>query len=323
MSTSSSVKDRTRIRPVVGVLIFLLTGLPAGAVSYVSVEPIPSGDVVGGNVLANLLGLDGDVQQRWAELLANCGLVEGVLDTLAADGTVTTLNGANTIVSEAAGGFEGSTAPTYVLTIVDSNLNAVSTADLETVANALSYVFSQGSAAYFSGDDPAFYDFSLDYVTVTFESGPPSLVEAQSFFEHVGTVDEALYTGSLAGYTQVGAMLVFLQPATDTSRFVAGMSAAATTYPGVIYGPFDTNGHATTATAGVVFPSNDWVVNPAGNGYLDHVAQAPDADLGKVPNLSDWRRLHRRAVRVLNRQIVNGIFEVRGVRALERVFNCP
>jgi hypothetical protein len=317
------MKARSCVRLSLCVLLpMVLAGLPAGAVTYLSVEPIPNQAVVGGQVLDNLLDLEPEVRMRWAELLAGCGLVQGVLDALASDGTLTTVNGTNTIFGVAAGGFEGQTNPTYVFTFVDSNVNAVSAADIETVANALGYVFSQGGTVHFSPDEPALYDFPLDYVTATFSSGPPGLAEAQAFFEHVGTVDPELFTGLFAGYTQIGAALLFLQPAAGTQQFVDGMFEATAMSPGVEYAPLDMNGDPTTALAGIAFRGNDWSADPEGRGYLNNVAQDPDADLGKLANLDDWRRFHRRAVKVLNRQAVNGRFVDHGVRTLERIFQC-
>ena len=144
MKVRSCHRPRVHLSTCVMVSLMVLAGLPAGAVTYLSVEPIPNQDVVGEQALDNLLGLEPEVRERWAELLAGCGMVQGVLDALASDGTITTVNGTNTIFGVAAGGFEGQTNPTYVFTFVDGNVNAVSTADVETVANALGYVLSQG-----------------------------------------------------------------------------------------------------------------------------------------------------------------------------------
>ena len=318
-------RSRRRFRQLsqgVVVSLMILVAVPSGAVTYLSVEPIPNQDVVGQEVLDNLLDLDPEFRARWSELLLECGLVQGVLDALATDGTITTVNGVNALFSVAAGGFEGQTNPTYLLTLVDGAVNAVSTADVETVANALGYVLSQDGTIHFNPDDVGSYDFPLDYVTATFSWGPPSIGDAQELFVHVGSVDSELFSGAFAGYTQVGASLLFLKPATATQQFVDSMLEATSTYPGVEYAPFDMSGDPATALAGFAFRGNDWLADPEGRGYLDNVAQDPDADLGELPNLEDWRRFHLRAVKVLNRQAANGQFAKHGVRKLNQIFVC-
>ena len=300
---------------------FLAT--PATATTYMSVEPVPNVDVVGQELLDNLVGLDFRVRARWADLLLDCNLVAGVINALASDGTVTTLNDANIFFSVAAGGFEGTTNPTYLFTIVDSGVNAASVADVETLVNALGYVLSQGGTIHFSPDDSGAYDFPLDYVTTTFTDRAPSGARAQAFFEHVGTVDPALFSGAFAGYTQLGAALLFLQPATDLQQFIDGMFEAAETFPNVEYGPLDDNSDPTSAQAGVAFRGNDWLADPDGSGYLDNVAQDPDADLRRRRNLNQWRAFHLRSVEELDRLARRDGLDRRGaLEILERTFSC-
>ena len=269
----------------------LLAAVPAVATTYASIEPIPNQDVVGSEVLGNLVAQSFEVRAKWAQLLLDCGLVQGVIDALASDGTISSVNATNTFFGVAAGGFEGTTNPTYVFTVVDGGVNAASAADVETLVNAVGYVLSQGGTVHFSGDDGGAWDFPLDYVTVTFSAGPPGGALAQSFFEFVGTVDPALFTGLFAGYTQIGSALLFLQPAVGVQQFIDGMFDAASGFPGVTYAPLDM-GLPTTALAGVAFRGNDWLANPGGDDYLVNVAQAPDADLGELPNLDELRQLH-------------------------------
>jgi hypothetical protein len=308
------------------VLTFLcavaLTALPGHAVTYISVEPIPNQDVVGQEALDHILDLTFDVREQWARLLLDCDLVRGVIDALSSDGTITTINSANTFFTVAAGGFEGQTNPTYVFTLVDNGVNAASAADIETLVNALGYVLSQGGTVHLNPDDAGAYDFPLDYITISFTMGPPDGNLAQNFFEHVGTIDPDLFTGLFAGYTQIGVALLFLQPAVGVQQFIDGMFDASLTFPDVAYSPFDAGGDPTTASAGVAFRGNDWIADPDGSGYLDNVDQDPSADLGDQDNLNDLRDFHLDAFEVLNRLVAHGRFAERGVRALDHIFAC-
>ena len=303
------------------ILLFGLAVSPASATTYISVEPIPNQDVVGEEVLGNLVALSFETRAQWAQLLLDCGLVQGVLEALAADGTVASVNMSNTFFGVAAGGFEGQTNPTYVFTVVDNGVNAVDPADVETVVNALGYVLSQGGTVHFTPDNGGAYDFPLDYVTVTFTAGPPNGALAQAFFEHIGTVDPALFSGLFAGYTQIGAALLFLQPAAGVQQFIDGMFAAAQTFPGVVYAPLDLMGLATTAAAGVAFRGNDWLANPDGAEYLAGVGQDPGADLGEVRNLEALREYHLGAVEVFDDLVVSGdVDELSDFRSCAELF---
>ena len=69
-----------------------------------------------------------------------------MIDALAADGAISTVNTGNTgntSVQVAAGGFEGTTHPSYVFTIRDSRLDPVIAADVNVFDNALGYVLNQ------------------------------------------------------------------------------------------------------------------------------------------------------------------------------------
>ena len=288
------------------LFLTLLAAVPAAATTYASIEPIPNQDVVGSVVLDNLLSRPFEARAEWAQLLLDCGLVQGVLDALASDGTISTVNATNTFFGVAAGGFEGVTNPTYVFTVIDSGVNAASDSDIETVVNAVGFVLSQGGTVHFSPDEGGAWDFPLDFATVTFQAGPPSGPLAQDFFEFLGMIDPALFTGLFAGYTQLGAALLFLQPAVGVQQFVDGLSDAAATFPGVVYSPFDSGGDPTTAPAGVAFRGNDWIASPDGGDYLANIDQDPDADLGDLANLSELRSLHLGAVEVFNDLIEDG-----------------
>ncbi|MEM8931326.1 MAG: hypothetical protein AAGE94_09135 [Acidobacteriota bacterium] len=304
-------------------VVALLLAQPIGAVTYLSAEPVPSVDVIGEPTLDILLALDIDIRQAWADALLRCGLVEGVIEALTADRTITTINTANTVFEVATGGFEGTTNPAYVFTLVDRGVNAVSRADVDTLSNALGYVLSQDGTVHLDPEDATAYDFALDYVVVSFVTGVPSGALAEAFFEHAGAVDAALFSGASAGFSQIGTALLFLQPSIDLDRFVGGMFAAATSFPDVVYAPLDRFGNPTSAVAGVAFPANDWLADPGGSDYLARVGQAPNADLGGLPNLNRLRRFHLRAAQVLARQAAGGLFREHGARVLDRAFACP
>jgi hypothetical protein len=146
-------------------------------------------------------------------------VVDSVIDALTANATISSVTSTNTRVVVAAGGFEGGTNPSFVLTVKDSGAGSVTEADVDVLGNALGYVLNQGSTVHFSPDNFKAYVFPLDYILVTF-SGLLSGDEAQAFFEHLGTIDEALFSGLFAGFTQVdlpGSLtnnsMLFLQPA--------------------------------------------------------------------------------------------------------------
>jgi hypothetical protein len=174
----------------------------------------------------------------------------------------------------AAGGFEGITNPSFVFTVEDSGRHAASAADINALDNALGYVLNQGGTAHFSLDDPEAYDFPLEYAVVSFR-GALSGRQAKAFFDHVGTIDEALWSGPFAGFTQVALQgartnnsMVFLQPAVEVDQFVRGLSLAARTWPRATYVTRTDDGRPTTATAGIAFPGNDWLAFPNGDQYL-------------------------------------------------------
>jgi hypothetical protein len=218
---------------------------------------------------------------------------------LRANAAISSVTSTNTRVVVAAGGFEGGTNPSFVLTVKDSGAGSVTEADVNVLGNALGYVQSQGSTAHFSPDNFKAYAFPLDYILVTF-SGLLSGIEAQAFFEHLGTIDEALFSGLFAGFTQIdlpGSLtnnsMLFLQPAVSKRRFISGLSAAVEdVVPRASYLPLKNNGAPTTARAGVAFPENDWLASPQGDQYLANVGES--AQLRS--ELAALRLRHRDAV---------------------------
>jgi hypothetical protein len=269
---------RRAILARLAILVLLTASLRSHAdvtVTYISVEPIPSQDVIGAPALATIESVGYRQLARWSErLLEDCDIVQRVIDALDAAGAIDTINRRNTDVGVAAGGFEGITNPSFVFTVEDSGRRAASAADINVLDNALGYVLNQGGTAHFSLDDPEAYDFPLEYAVVSFR-GELSGRQAQAFFDHLGTIDEALWSGPFAGFTQVALQdartnnsMVFLQPAVEVDQFVSGLSLAARTWPRATYVTRTDEGRPTTAPAGIAFPGNDWLAFPNGDQYL-------------------------------------------------------
>jgi hypothetical protein len=292
------------------------------ATTFMSVEPVPNRDVVGEANLALIRGIGYSRLERWSELLlSQCLAVESVVETLKAHGAITSVTlGANTQVDVAAGGFEGATNPSYVFRIQDSGPGAASGSDVNLLDNALGYVLSQGGTVHFSPDNHKAYAFALDYAVVTFQ-GTLTGEEAGEFFEQLGEFDPALFSGPLAGFTQIdltGAMtnnsMLFLQPAVSKRRFIDGLADAADADSRAEYLPQKNNGTPTTARAGIAFPGNDWVAFPNGDEYLANIGGTPDL----VAELRGLQSRHLGAVRDLLAAIAGD-----RVDAFLDEFSCP
>jgi len=270
------------------------------AETFISAEPIPTGDVIGEENLALIETLSYSQLERWANrVLHDCKAVDDVIRVLRSNQAVGVVNPHNTDVVVGAGGFQAITHPTFVLTIKDSGQGSVSAADVAVLDNALGYVLSQGGTVHFSPDHPDAYDFPLDYAVVTF-SHPLSGIGAKNFFDFLGTIDPALWSGDFAGFTQINFngspinnSMLFLQPATSTEQFVNGLSAAAAATQGARYFPLDSTGNPTTALAGVAFPGNDWIAFPNGDQYL---ANLGSSSRRLLKNLAAIRKHHLHAV---------------------------
>ena len=291
------------------VLSISLTAQTISATTYISVEPIPNRDVVGENALTTILTVGYPNLELWSNRLLNdCGLVQNVIDTLASNGAISTVNPGNTRFLVAAGGFEAVTNPSYVLTVQDSGPNAVSAADINVLDNALGYVLSQGGTAHFSPDDAKAYDFSIDYAVVTF-AGALSGAQAKGFFDFLGTIDPALWSGAFAGFTQMSFRgrlrtipCCFSNPPLLSTGLLLASRAASHT-PGATYVTLNNNNQPTTAKAGVAFPGNDWIAFPDGAQYLSKLGNlSPDA----LSTLAEIRGLHLQAVGDLVAAIENG-----------------
>lgn len=313
-------------RRTVGTLVAILffTAIQTlSATTYMSVEPIPNRDVIGADNLALLRSIGYSRLEHWSQrLLSECHVVDKVIDTLTGHGAITTVTTqSNTRFVVAAGGFEGETNPSYVFTVQDAGPGAVSADDVNVLDNALGYVLNQGGTVHFSPDNAKAYAFALDYAVVTFR-GTLTGDEAREFFERLGTIDTALFSGQFAGFTQIDfAMsptnnsMLFLQPAVSKNRFIAGLAAGVETDPRASYFPLKSNGAPTTARAGIAFPGNDWLAFPEGDQYLANVGGTPQL----VEALNVLRQQHLTAVRNLLAAIARNRVDA----YLDRGFTCP
>jgi hypothetical protein len=295
-------KSQSKIACLATIVLLAVTlgAHPVTATTFISVEPIPSRDVVGQNALAMILTVGYPNLELWSNRLLNdCGFVQNVIDVLSSNGAISTVNPGNTSFLVAAGGFEAVTNPSYVFTVQDSGSNAVSAADIDVLDNALGYVLNQGGTAHFSPDNAKAYDFSLDYAVVTF-ARTLSGVQAKGFFDYLGTIDSVLWSGRFAGFTQIDFQnsptnnsMLFLKPAATKQRFITGLYTAASTTPGATYVTVNNNQQPTTDKAGVAFPGNDWIAFPNGDQYLSKLGN-PSSKL--LNELGALRQRHLQAV---------------------------
>ena len=306
-----------RYRLVALLLVATLVATPASATTYLSAEPIPTAAVIGEANLAKLESVGFTNLQRWSRrLLDECGIVDRTIDLLSAHNAISTVGATNTRFLVAAGGFEAVTHPSFVFTIQDEGPGAVSAGDINVIGNVLGYVLSQGSTAYFSPDNPKAYQFPLDYAVVSFGSFLTG-ERAKDFFDFVGTIDAALWSGLFAGFTQIdfagSAMnnsMIFLRPAVSKQRFITGLSTAASITPDAAYVTLNNRGNPTTAKAGVAFPENDWIGFPNGDQYLSQIGNLSPQLLEALAAL---RQEHLEAVwnllRAIDRQNVSGYLD--------------
>jgi hypothetical protein len=318
-------KTRSRIScfAIIVLLVGTLGAHSVTATTYISAEPIPSRDVVGQNALAMILSVGYPNLELWSNRLLNdCNIVQNVIDVLASNGAISSVNPGNTMVRVAAGGFEGITDPSYVFTVQDSGPNAVSAVDIDVLDNALGYVLNQGGTAHFSPDNARAYDFSLDYAVVTFV-GTLTGVHAKGFFDYLGTIDPALWSGQFAGFTQIDFQssptnnsMLFLKPAATKQQFITGLSTAASTTPDATYVTLNNHGQPTTAKTGVSFPGNDWIAFPNGDQYLAKLGN-PTPQL--LSELAALRQRHLQAVA----NLLNAIQKGKVTLYLNNQFRCP
>jgi hypothetical protein len=311
-----------RYHAVALLLVATLGARTALATTYISAEPIPTGDVVGAANLAKIQSVGFGKLERWGRrLVGQCRIVEQTIDVLAAHHAISTANASNMKLVVAAGGFEAVTNPTYVLTVRDTGPGAVSASDIDVLSNALGYVLNQDGTAYFTPDEPNAYQFPIDYAVITFAS-VLSGERAKEFFDFVGWIDPALWSGAYAGFTQIGLAgsstnnsMLFLQPAVTKRQFVRGLSHAARIDPDATYATLNNHGRPTTASGGVAFPENDWVAFPEGEQYL---AQVTNLSPLLASALAALRQQHLRVVA----DLVSAIDRNHVDRYLDHQFRC-
>ena len=288
-------------RAFLSLWVILLCGIvfvqPVIATTYISAEPIPNEAIVGSSNLNKILGIGYSNLELWSNRLLNdCHIADNVIFALSSNGAITTINAGNTTFSVAAGGFEAVTNPSFVFNVSDSGTGAASAGDVNALSNTLGYVLNQGGTAHFSPDNSKAYAFSLDYAVVSFASALTGL-NAKGFFDFLGTIDPALWSGTFAGFTQIGNSMLFLKPATTKQEFITGLFTAASTaaniFPFPSYATLNNNGQPTTAKAGVAFPENDWVAFPGGEQYLANLGN-PSQQL--LNDLAKVRQQHLEAV---------------------------
>jgi hypothetical protein len=298
--TFVSIFHRLLARLSLAICTASLLSFAARAETFISAEPIPTADVIGQAHLDRIETLGYAELEHWANRLLNdCKVVDNVIHALRANHAIGVVNPRNISVVVGAGGFQAVTHPTFVLSVDDTGHGSVSQADVAELDNALGYVLSQGGTVHFSPDQPAAYDFPLDYAVVTF-SDPLSGIGAKNFFDFLGTIDPALWSGDFAGFTQINFKgstinnsMLFLQPATSIDEFVNGLSAAVAGTSGAKYFPLDSSAHPTTAQAGVSFPGNDWIAYPNGDQYLANLGSSSPRLLS---DLAELRKNHLQAV---------------------------
>src|SRR5262245_33161270 len=118
-------KTRSKISWLVAIVLLVATlAQPVAATSYISAEPIPTQDVVGQSTLDLIEGIGYSNLETWSNRLLNdCNVVQNVINLLAANGAITTINSSNTRFRVAAGGFEAVTNPSFVFTVQDTGPN--------------------------------------------------------------------------------------------------------------------------------------------------------------------------------------------------------
>ena len=85
--------SRQKFFPCLIAAVFLATTLAVRATTYISVEPIPSRDVVGPDNLAKILSVGYPNLELWSNRLLNeCGIVQEVIDVLASHGAISTVD---------------------------------------------------------------------------------------------------------------------------------------------------------------------------------------------------------------------------------------
>jgi hypothetical protein len=279
------------------LLTLSLVIVPCGTLQankYGSVEPIANSAVIATGPLS---GQPLKVREAFANRLLQCGLVNQVVEALTATHAITTINGLNTSVAVGAGGFAGSTNPSFVFTVLDDGPNAASAADVKVLADSLGYVMSQASAFLLDSDDPSSFDFPANYVVLNFPA-TPTLAASAALFRTVGGIDKELFETDTSGYTQYGRAYLSLQSAVPDSQFIAGYAQAAM-LTGLEYTPI-VNGQPSLFQGGAAFPGNDWTVSRQGQEYLSRIPAGSHRALAQI------RAFHLRVTEDVLRKLAHG-----------------
>jgi len=275
---------------VTAVLSFSLCGT-AQANTYGSVEPLANPAVIDTGPLRDQ---PLKVREAFATRLLQCGIVSRVVDALSSTGAITTINDLNTHFAVGAGGFAGSTNPSYVYTVIDNGPNAANAGDVKVLTDSLGYVMSQGSAFLLDADNPSSFDFPAKYVVLNFDT-PPPLARSAELFKAVGRIDPELFETDTSGYTQYGRAYLSLQSFVPEAQFIAGYVRAAAEF-GVEYTPI-VNGKPSLFRGGAAFPGNDWTLNTRGEEYLSRIPPQSHRALGRI------RAFHLRATQEVLRRL--------------------
>ena len=275
---------------VTGALVFSLCWTTQAS-TYGSVEPLANPAVIDTSPLRDQ---PLKVREAFATRLLQCGIVSGVVDALSSTGAITTINDLNTHFAVGAGGFAGSTNPSYVYTVIDDGPNAASIGDVKVLTDSLGYVLSQGSAFLLDADNPSSFDFPANYVVLNFAT-PPTIARSAALFKTVGRIDRELFATDTSGYTQYGRAYLSLQSNVPDGQFIAGYLRAAREF-GVEYTPF-VNGAPALFQGGAAFPGNDWTLNPRGEEYLSRIPSQSHRALGRI------RAFHLRATQDVLRRL--------------------
>ena len=233
--------------------------------TYGSVEPFANPAVIDTSALRDQ---PLRVREAFATRLLQCGLVSQVTSVLTSTGAIRTINDLNTHFAVGAGGFAGSTNPSFVYTMIDDGPNAASQRDIKILTDSLGYVMSQGSAFLLDADNTSSFDFPANYVVLNFRT-PPSIARSAALFRTVGEIDPELFETETSGYTQFGRAYLSLQSDVPDEQFINGYVAAAAAF-GVEYTPI-VNGTPSLFQGGAAFPGNDWTVDTRGEEYLSRI----------------------------------------------------
>jgi hypothetical protein len=276
---------------VVAALLPLAWCATLQANTYGSVEPIANPDVVDTSALSRQ---PLRVREAFAHRLFQCGIASRVVEALSSTGAITTINDLNTHFAVGAGGFAGTTNPSFVYTVIDDGPNAASAGDVRILTDSLGYVMSQASGFLLDSDNPSGFDFPANYVVLNFNR-PPSMAKSAALFRTVGRIDPELFATDTSGYTQFGRAYLSLQSDVPDAQFVGGYVHAAAE-SGVDYTPI-VDGVPSLFQGGAAFPGNDWLVDRRGEEYLSRIPAHSHQALARI------RAFHLRATQDVLRKL--------------------